>query len=341
MEGEHLRPMVPDCQLLPVQIFFLPDFACSEFFSPHRRRREMWTLVGTSEDGRIHILDGETGSTRFNVLGHSKSCGSVAMSPDGSRIATASEDSSWKMWDAASGRELLVVAGHDGQGACTCVVDAEGMRAEVRASCPRVGHGGGVIDVAFSPCGQRIATAGGENVVTLWSAFTGEEDLRLAMPWLNHVKTISVAFSPDASQIATGSEDERICVWDARNGELLCTILNAHAGGVESICFSPDGFHLASVGRDGAGKVWDARSGAQVRSLENRRGDGGSCVKYAPNGRSIAAGSTAGSVTVWDAASGEEALCLAAHTGRAPSIATLPVQGYLAHKQLPTPLGPP
>jgi WD40 repeat protein len=249
----------------------------------------------------------------------------VAMSPDGSLIATASEDSSWKMWDAASGRELLAVEGHDGKGACICEMDAEGKRAEARASCPRVGHGREVVEVAFSPCGQRIATAGGENEVMLWSAFTGEHELRLAMPWLKCTSAIAVAFSPNASQIATGSDDERICVWDARNGELLCTILNAHVGGVESLCFSPDGLHLASIGGDGRGKIWDARSGAPVRSLEDKRMDDSACVKYAPGGRSIAAGSTAGSVSVWDVETGEETLCLHGHTGRALSLGTLPV----------------
>jgi WD40 repeat protein len=261
------------------------------------------------------------------------------MSPDGSLIATVSEDSSWKMWDAASGRELLVVEGHDGQGACVCPMDDKGLRAEVRTSCPRVGHGREVIEVAFSPCGQRIATAGGENETMIWSAFTGEQELRLALPRIRCTMAISVAFSSDSSKIATGSDDERICVWDARNGELLRTILNAHAGGIESVCFSPDGLHLASVGGDdGRGKIWDARSGAPVRELENKRGDDSACIKFAPGGRFVAAGSTAGSVTLWDVESGEEALCLHGHTGRAPYLGTLPLQGYPAHRKPPPPM---
>ncbi|KAJ1491121.1 WD40-repeat-containing domain protein [Baffinella frigidus] len=246
------------------------------------------------------------------------------MSPDGSLLATASEDSSWKMFDASSGRELLAVAGHDGQGACICPMDEEGQRAEVIASCTRNGHARGVIDVAFSPCGQRIATAGGENEVMIWSAFTGEEELRLDMPWFKCTSAISVTFSPDASRIATGSDDERICVWNARNGELIHTILHAHVGSVESLCFSPDGLSLASVGGDdGCGKIWDAASGAPLRELEDKRGDDSACVKFAPDGRFLAAGSTAGSVTLWDVATGEEALCLSAHTGRHGCICTL------------------
>ena len=180
---------------------------------------------------------------------------------------------------------------------------------------------------------------------------SGEQELRLALPRLTCTMAISVAFSPDASKIATGSssylvspspvapsipmsclrrcscllncrsDDERICVWDARSGELLRAILNAHAGGIESVCFSPDGFHLASVGGDdGRGKIWDARSGAAVRELEDRRGDDSASIKFAPGGRVVAAGSTAGSVTLWDVESGEEALCLLGHIGRAPSL---------------------
>jgi WD40 repeat protein len=67
--------------------------------------------------------------------------GGPAWSPDGTRIATAGEDGTARIWDAATGEGLATIAGHIGE----------------------------VTDVAWSPGGTRIATAGLDGVVKVWS----------------------------------------------------------------------------------------------------------------------------------------------------------------------------
>ena len=74
-------------------------------------------------------------------------CASAAFSPDGSRIVTASWDNTARIWDAASGKEIAVLRGHE---------DA-------------------VHSAAFSPDGSRIVTASSDNTARIWDAASGKE----------------------------------------------------------------------------------------------------------------------------------------------------------------------
>ena len=89
----------------------------------------------------------------------------MAYSPDGRRIASASDDQTVKVWDAATGQELLTLSGHTD----------------------------GVISVAYSPDGRRIASASYDRTVKVWDAATGQEMLTLR----GHTDAVcSVAYQP-------------------------------------------------------------------------------------------------------------------------------------------------
>jgi hypothetical protein len=83
----------------------------------------------------------------LTLKGHSSGICSVTFSPDGKRIATGSQDHAAKVWDAATGKELLSLKGHTDW----------------------------VIPVAFSPDGQQIVTGSRDTTARLWMAATGEQ----------------------------------------------------------------------------------------------------------------------------------------------------------------------
>jgi len=243
--------------------------------------------VGTG-DGRIHLVDAETGTARWEVLGYPDNDRfiSVEMSPDGRFVASVSNaQESWKLWDAASGIERMAGVRHDGTGACMCRVTSSGRRLTRSQRCPVRAHTSGLCAVAFSPCGQRLATGGGldDQTVVLWDARTGHGEHAMQ----SHTDAVtSVSFSADGLRLASGSYDGSICVWDATTGALLRTIQDeAHESGVECVQFSPrDNNTLAAVGfPSGFVLQWDVASGESIRGIR-----GCMVAEFSPDAGTIA-----------------------------------------------------
>jgi WD40 repeat protein len=123
----------------------------------------------------------------------------VTFSPDGSLIATASEDRTARIWEIASGDQLRELSGHS---------------SEVNA-------------VAFSPDGSLIATASEDHTARIWHALKGTLTVLRG-----HTSGVTdVAFSPDGSLIATASSDTTVRIWRTTTGILLGTLIALPGGG--------------------------------------------------------------------------------------------------------------
>ncbi len=183
----------------------------------------------------------------YSYQGHTAAVSSVAWSPDGKHIASASADGTVQVWDATSGHILLTYKGH------TNAV---------------TGHTNAVSSVAWSPDGKRLASASSDTTVQVWDATSGHT----LLTYRGHTAAVvvnSVAWSPDGKRLASASSDTTVQVWDATSGHTLLTY-RGHTNAVYSVAWSPDGKRLASASSDQTVQVWDATKGKTLFTYSER-----------------------------------------------------------------------
>lgn len=160
------------------------------------------------------------------------------VSPDGSSFVTlsvekirecgwmssVSADPTARIWDASTGKEMVALQGHD-----------------------RL-----VVDAAFHPGGQVIATASIDGTARLWNVATGAP-LRVIDGHGGQV--LSVAFSADGTMLLTGSTDGTAKLWNSDDGSLVATIREP-SGHLSGAYFDSRADSIVTLGGDNNARVW-------------------------------------------------------------------------------------
>jgi WD40 repeat protein len=246
------------------------------------------------------------------LRGHDSGSVSVALSPDGRRIATACSKDGWvKVWDAQTGRELLSVVGDvfgvlkvsfspDGKhlasagNSCVKVFDADNGRT-TRALFSESQH-----SVAFSPEGTQIVTSSGTPFIHIWDIALGTVVRRLGSPNDDHA--VSVSTSKDFHTFVSGHGDGTVRVWDVASGRQKYR-QKIRDGVVQCVAFSPATDRFAA-GTANSAEIWDASAGRRVLSVGAPLYNV-SALSFSPDGNLLATGVQDGAIHIWDANTGQ------------------------------------
>jgi WD40 repeat protein len=198
-----------------------------------REQTEPIFYGGYDDEGDEHTVIYKWWQTTNWLEGHTGAVQTVAVSSDGSLLASGSDDCTIRIWDPKTGRQRTILKGH------TSRVNA----------------------VAVAPNGSWLTSGGDDGTVRTWSA-SGRPQAIL----IGHTNAVrAVAVAPDGNWLASAGDDTTMRIWEAATGQALA-VLKYQTSRVNAVAVAPDGRWLASVSSDNTVRICDTHSW-QARAL--------------------------------------------------------------------------
>jgi WD40 repeat protein len=203
------------------------------------------------------------------LRGHRNWVTSAAFSPDGRYALTASQDSTVRVWSAATGRQLAMLR---------------------TAEPPRFWAG----RPQFSPDGRLVLVNSTDGKVVVWPWRAGGPPT--VVP--SGQNAYRAAFSPDGTYVVTGHNDGTARVWAWRSGRLMAVLPATGDEPIAAVAFTTDGKLVAIGGAYGTVRLWRWKASGGPVTLAGPT-DWINTIAFSPNGRLMVTSSDDGSARLF------------------------------------------
>jgi WD40 repeat protein len=224
-------------------------------------------VVVAGFDSKARLMDARTGRHIREFSRHTDGINGIAISVDGTRLATGGHDDEVMLWNLQTGQHLRTFRGHTDDVLAVALVPTEPLL--ISSGRDRrlliwnietgelvrelTGPENWVEDIVVSNSGKVIAAASADGKTWLWDRESG--NLLGTLPSKGG-RLASVAFSPQGDVLAMGGYDGEVSIWDYAQRSPIAKV--AHGGAVYAITFQEDGSHFLSHSWSGDGKLWKA-----------------------------------------------------------------------------------
>jgi cytochrome c len=224
-------------------------------------------MATAGADARIAIWTAGRQQPDAVFEGHRGPIAGLAVSPDGSTLASASWDSSIRLWPLHSGAKRVLE-----------------------------GHSQNVNGVAFAPDGKSLVSVGYDLTLRIWPLPAGPPEVVTLPSPLN-----AVAVAADG-EIATGGADGWVRLLTA--GAKQVGEVQAGPAPIVALAMSPDGALIAAAGTGGAVTIIDRKARSVLRNLAGRAPVWS--VAFLPNNATLLTGGADGKIRRWNALTGDQ-----------------------------------
>jgi len=236
------------------------------------------------------------------LLGHTDAIQTVALSPNGKTIASASDDGTVKLWE---------------------------LEGDNTSPIKEIKDQGGWVRAVVFLSDRQIITAGQDKTIKIIDIASGKI-LKTLSGHTNLINSLAIAKASDL--LVSGSYDNNVNVWQISTGKLLRSLKGnsdkGHSDKIWGVAISPDGKLVVSASRDKTLRIWDVNTGESLKTLTGSQG-GVTCVLVTPNGKQVISGGNDKVIRIWDIASGKQLYTLNGHDDAIGAIAITSDGKYL------------